>query len=183
MKERLLAKRYAKGLFDLMLESKEIEKLESDMLLVKTITVNVPEFIAALEDEKIEMQKRVHATEKICVALGLSKKTQNAITILVIRKRIGIVELMAENILESILRYRNLADVKAQVADASLSEEVKKHIENILGQILKLKVNCKVTIKPDLIGGFVLTMGDRRYDASIIGELRRMKENLIGAEI
>ena len=48
----------------------------------------------------------------------------------------------------------------------------------ILSEALGLRAVCEAEVDEGLLGGFSLCLGDARYDASIRGKLRRMKERL-----
>ncbi len=182
VKEKIIARRYAKGLFELALESGELEQLEADMTLIDSTAKRVPKFIHALEDERISPAKRLAAADAISRALGLGDFARNAILLMLQRKRIAALDLVARDVIARILSRRRLTRARANVADASLANDTKRRIEDILGKTLKLKVTCEVAVEPELIGGFVVRVGDMRYDASVAGELQRMRQRLLNAE-
>jgi F-type H+-transporting ATPase subunit delta len=57
--------------------------------------------------------------------------------------------------------------------------QVKKILENEY----QSKVELSQKINPDIIGGFVLRIGDQQYDASIWSQLKKFKEQLHQTEL
>lgn len=58
--------------------------------------------------------------------------------------------------------------------------EEKKKIEMILSQIFKNQINTYYETKPALLGGFKITVGDWKLDASLLNQLNLLKETLGG---
>jgi F0F1-type ATP synthase delta subunit len=44
-------------------------------------------------------------------------------------------------------------------------------------------VELKEEVKPNLIGGTMIYLGDQRMDGSVLGQLERMKQRLLKIEI
>lgn len=61
----------------------------------------------------------------------------------------------------------------AQLNPATL-DEIKKNIETDFNATVEMSE----TIEPSLIGGFILDVGDKRYDASIAQKLKQLKREL-----
>jgi len=66
--------------------------------------------------------------------------------------------------------------VRAYVTSASpLSEANKKTIQTELEGVTGGKIELHTKVDKDLIGGFVLTIGDRQVDTSISNSLKRLQ--------
>ena len=70
-------------------------------------------------------------------------------------------------------RGRRVADVRSAVA---LDEDQRRRLADALGAATGRPVEVRVTVDPDLIGGFVATVGDTLVDASVRHRLERMKD-------
>ena len=80
------------------------------------------------------------------------------------------------NVLNNIMQ----ATVKtAQVIDDKLKEEIKLFIEKYMGK----KVELKSIVDPKLIGGLMIQMDDKLFDASISGKLNQLKQDLLNTYI
>ncbi len=60
----------------------------------------------------------------------------------------------------------------------SATQKFQRELTKALGQAVELTV----TLKPHLLAGVVLTVGDRRYDASLKGRLDNLYHALAGTE-
>lgn len=63
-----------------------------------------------------------------------------------------------------------------------LDDKEQKSLEQVLTEILKKKFKVRYQIKPYLISGFKITVGDWKLDASLITQLEGLRENLKGKE-
>jgi F-type H+-transporting ATPase subunit delta len=177
-----IARRYAKGLVDLAVDAREVPKLFADMIVMQEVAHGSPHFIEALADERIRLSKRVEAAKRIIQELKLTKLTGNAILLLMQKGRIALIPFIAKSVLKNIRTRKQLTVAKAQVADRAEANEVGARIEKVLSEILGMTVECEVGVDPTLMGGFVVEVGDARFDTSIKGKLTRMKEEFFSEE-
>lgn len=62
----------------------------------------------------------------------------------------------------------------ARPLDAATNRRIRDFLAKRSGRTVELKTR----VNPDLLGGFVLDVGDERLDASVAGQLRRIKKKL-----
>jgi F-type H+-transporting ATPase subunit delta len=81
--------------------------------------------------------------------------------------------------------YRDQADeamgrsrVRAQTA-VPLPADLRQRLEAILRQKLQRECVLEVEVQPQLLGGLVLTIGDKVYDGSVSGQLRRLRQAMM----
>ena len=78
--------------------------------------------------------------------------------------------------------YINMYDIKNHIVHASvvsataLSEANKKKMVADIHAATGGTVKLNAKVDPSLIGGFVLTIGDRQVDTSIANDLRKLKK-------
>jgi F-type H+-transporting ATPase subunit delta len=90
-----------------------------------------------------------------------------------------------ELIVETVAAYRALADERAGVMEARVrtarplsadeAEGLRKALEGRTGK----KVRLRLDVEPALIGGLVVRLGDRVFDASLRHQLGLLKEQLV----
>jgi F-type H+-transporting ATPase subunit delta len=66
---------------------------------------------------------------------------------------------------------------------APLTASQKAALSQKLSQMLNLTVELKEEVKPGLIGGMMIYLGDQRMDGSVLGQLEKMKQRLLRIEI
>ena len=174
MSEITVATRYAKSIIDLAQEQGIVAEVKADMdLFLKTLKGS-PELVAVLANPIISHSKKI----KILDAIFLNKvsKTTIAFFKLMVNKGRGEVLYFTAG------EYINLYNVKNHITKAkvtsatALSEANKKTLVAELQQSVGGTVVLETKVDPALIGGFVLTIGDRQVDTSIAASLRKMKK-------
>lgn len=174
MSEITVAIRYAKALIDLASEQNTLEQVKADMeLILHTIKAN-PELNAVLANPIIHHDKKI----KIIDAIFGDKV--NKVTILFLNLMVN--KGRAEIIYPAAMEFVNQYDVIRNITTAtviSATELSAANKQTIIAEIeaeTKGSVQLITRIDPDLIGGFVLTVGDRQIDTSISGSLNKLKK-------
>ncbi len=182
MRGMSIAKRYAKGLIELAAEGRELDRLFANMIAMSEVSRESPHFIEALSDERVPLSKRMDAASRIAEELRLIKIARDTMLLLMQRGRVVLLPMVALSILQNIRSRRKLTVAHAQVSERGLADGVAARIEDIMSEVLGMTVECEVDVEPELIGGFVVEVGDVRYDASLRGKLTSMKEEFFSEE-
>lgn len=174
MSEITVAIRYAKALIDLATEQNVLEEVNNDMgLFLRTLKAN-PTLNAVLANPIIFHDK------KIKILNGLFADKVNKLTILFFDLMVN--KSRAEVLYTAATEFVNQYDIKKNITTATvvsataLSEENKKTIIAEIEQNTGGTVKLTAKVDPDLIGGFVLTVGDKQVDTSIASSLARLKK-------
>ena len=173
MSEITVAIRYAKALIDLATEQKALEAVHKDMeLFVHTIKAN-PQLNAVLANPIIYHDKKVKILAGI-FGEKVSKVTISFFNLMVNKSR-------AEIIYPAALEFINQYDLVKNITTATVVSATELSEANKQTIIAEIQAETKGTVKlitkvdPSLIGGFVLTVGDRQIDTSISNSLARLK--------
>jgi F-type H+-transporting ATPase subunit delta len=174
MSELTVAARYAKAIIDLANEQNVVEPVKSDMeLFLNTLKAN-PELKAVLANPIVSHSKKIKIIEEV---FGKKiNKTSLAFFTLMVNKSRG------EVLYATAGEYVNMYDIKNNVIHASvvsataLSEANKKTMIADIVAVTGGTVKLETKIDPSLIGGFVLTVGDRQIDTSIASDLHKLKK-------
>ena len=67
------------------------------------------------------------------------------------------------------------ADIRSAVA---LSHEEREALSRILAEKFDAGITLRETADPSLLGGFVVTVGDWRFDGSVKGRIERLTQQL-----
>jgi len=174
MSELTVASRYAKSLIDLAGEQKLVEEIKKDMdLFHHTLRVN-PELKAVLANPIVSHPKKINILEDV-FGKRVNKVT-NAFFKLMINKSRG--EVLYATAKEYVHQYdimNNIVEarvVSATELSAANKEKLVADIKKATGGNIKLETK----VDPSLIGGFVLTVGDRQVDTSIAADLKKLKK-------
>jgi F-type H+-transporting ATPase subunit delta len=181
MSELTVASRYAKSLIDLSQEQNSLEAVNGDMVFFrKTLKANT-ELKAVLSNPIISQSKKL----SILTEIFSGKVSQLAIEFfkLLINKGRG------EVLYATAQEFVNLYNIKKHitkakvVSAAELSEANKQTLLAELKTAIGGEVVLETKVDPELIGGFVLTVGDTQLDTSVQGALYKIKKNFATAAV
>ncbi len=176
MNESKISVRYAKALFSLSQENNILPAVKNDVNELQEVCRENSEFVAMLESPVVKTSQKQLVCEQI-FRNQISETTLTFLSLLISHKR----EIFLENICRNFTDlYRNHLGIKAVSITSVVplqEQERTKLISNI-----KLQFGCEVelTEKMDnsLIGGFVLQIDDKLFDASLSAKLQKIKQNL-----
>jgi len=175
MSETTVATRYAKSIIDLAEEKKSLEVIRKDMeLFSQTLRAN-HELQAVLANPIIGHARKIRILEAI-FGDKINKVTDSFFKIMVNKSRAGVLYATSK---EFINQYNIIKDIKrATVVSATpLSEANKKQIIAELEAAMGGSIELHTRVDAKLIGGFILTIGDRQVDTSISNSLNRLKQD------
>jgi len=174
MSELTVAARYAKAIIDLAEEQKLVEPIKGDMeLFLHTLRAN-PELKAVLANPIVSHSKKVKILEEI-FASKVNKASLAFFKLMVNKSR-------GEVLYATAGEFINLYDIKNHIVHASVTSATALSETNKQKMIADIQAATGGTVKlntkidSSLIGGFVLTVGDRQVDTSIASDINKLKK-------
>jgi len=174
MQNPRLASRYAKSLFDLVVEKNSLEDTLKDMQLLISICNQNADFIAMLRSPIIKADKKEHIIEMILKG-QVHNITLAFMRLLVSKGRETNLPEIAASFVAQYKEMKKIKTVKLTTA-VPVNENVKVSIlTKIAAGLQGGTVELATDVNPELIGGFVLEMEDKLFDASVRRELNNVK--------
>jgi F-type H+-transporting ATPase subunit delta len=168
-----IATPYAEALLQVAESRKETDTVAEQARELLAIWNDSPELRTAMGSPVLEPEAKKSALVKL-FAEQLTPSFLNLLKLLADRQRIAVLDAVLVRFLEL---YRGLRDITlAQVTSATpLSEAQQQQLNDKVRAIAGTKdVEFDLKVDPDLIGGFVVSMGSRVIDASLSGQVRRL---------
>jgi len=165
--------RYAKAILSLSLELKKADKVNDDMLLVSSTIEDNQDLQILLNSPVIKTDAKRSALLAI-FDKKINKLSQNLINLLIDNKRLPLLTEVAR-------QYTILFDEQKgiQVAEVTTAISLTKKLEEkVLAKVKELtgkKATLEKIIDPEIIGGFILRVGDKQFDASILGKMNNLR--------
>lgn len=175
MNESIIAVRYTKALFSLSKENKIIEEVKADMEAIFSLMGQSKELQHFFQNPVLKPSKKIEITDLLFPSFH--RVSKGFIDLLIKNRREEFLQDIARNFLEKVRVYNGIETAVFTTSvkvDASTLEKVKK----IITELVKLKVELSNNIDERIIGGFVLKVGDKQYDASIRTGLNKIKRKL-----
>ncbi|MFI0490956.1 ATP synthase F1 subunit delta [Flavobacterium sp.] len=167
--------RYAKAILEIADSKKVASEVSADMALIaSTITGNL-ELSSFIENPLIKTETKKDVVSEVFVSVN--PVTKSLFHLLLENKRFEILDAIAieYNNLFDIMNGIEVAKVTTAIAmDAALEAKVSAKIATFSNK----KITIENTIDPSIIGGFILRIGDKQYNASIANRLQVLKREL-----
>ena len=172
MNESRAAIRYAKAALEHTLETKSTDAVESDMRYILDTLENNPELQDLLSSPVL------NSDQKSDVLMNVFEQaediTKRLIALLIKNKRISFLGEVATKFiyLNDQLKGEKVAEITTAVPLTSdMEEDILNRVEGLTGN----KVVVENIIDENIIGGFVLRIGDMQFNASIANHLNNLK--------
>ena len=172
----IVASRYAKSLLDLSVEKGQLEAVYADMLQVKDVCENSREFINFLNSPLIKSDKKI-STMKAVFDGKFNSITSGFLTIVASKRRESVIPEMATSFIEQYKTHKNILTAVITSASGLDADTRQKALELVKSQ-LNGEVELVEKIDNNIIGGFVLKIGDKQLDKSVARQLSNLKKEL-----
>ncbi|WP_207426799.1 ATP synthase F1 subunit delta [Pedobacter sp. SYSU D00535] len=173
MSEIQVASRYAKSLIDLAQEQNSLEQVKNDIASFLQVVRDNPQLQAILKNPIISPDKKLGILNSLFGTLN--PMILSFFSIVTKKGRSVVLYATAKEFINEYNRRKGI--IKAVVTSAApLTEENKKQLAAVVTEATKKEVLLEAKVDPSLIGGFVLKVGDKQFDASIASSLNRLKK-------
>jgi len=174
MADSRAASRYVKSLLDLAVEKKVLEEVHRDMLLFSDVASKSRAFELLLRNPVIKHDKKLEILKKIFGG-KVHSLTMAFFEIITRKNREPILSGIAREFHNAYNEHKGIG--KASITTAvPLDTKLRTEFEKLVRQYSEKKqVELVENVDPELIGGFILNVGDRQVDASIRNKLKTLK--------
>jgi F-type H+-transporting ATPase subunit delta len=180
MSDIIVAKRYAKALFEVAKEKDIISKVEEELKSVVSAIRDHADLQKFLNHPNIGASAKTDLLKQIFEG-KVSEPVWNTLRILIDRGR--------EDILGTlVVDYVKIANEALGQASATVYSPIalsEAQISEIAAKFSKLTgktIRVETVIEPKLLGGIQVRIGDRLYDGSLAGRLDRLSKSLNQAQ-
>ena len=174
MIETKVAKRYAKSLIDLSKENGSIDAVNNDMKLFVAICDQNRDLGLLLANPIIHGYKKLAILTSV-FGSRVSKLTISFFEIVTRKGREKYLIHIAKQFTEQYKEFKGIQT--AEITSAiGLDDKLRASVFKSLQDSTRSEIELIEKVDKKLIGGFVLRLGDKQYDASIVSELRKLAQ-------
>jgi len=174
MKQRSVARRYAKALYQLATETNSLD----DVLLGISNIAHALKASAELQHIFLNPLLDPADKEKLIKNISSNKLILKFTALLAKRKRLNLLWDIHEHLLNLSDQVRGIHRVLIKTA-AALSETQRRLVEKDLAKALGGTIMGKFEVAKDLIGGVWIKMGDKVLDATLKGRIEDLRHTLV----
>jgi F-type H+-transporting ATPase subunit delta len=169
-----LAARYAKSILVLAVERGELDTIYKDMVFLRAICRSNRDLVNLLNSPVVKSDKKRQILEAI-TAGRISPLTTAFNALLMSKEREAYLPEIAAAFEEQYKAYKGIQTVKLTTA-VPVSEDLKQAILNKVRTDRQVtQIDLETAVREELIGGFVLEIGDELIDASVAYDLGKIK--------
>lgn len=180
MNFQIIAKRYANALFMEIEETKGSKKIWEELGELASLAGTNPDFANVIKNPTILDNEKKSIFAVLKKEGKISPILYNFLCLLVDKKRLVLLPEIDKAIRKLVIDESGQIEAEAVFAskpDAEAKKELEKKLSNLTGK----KVILHEVVDPSVIGGVKVRMGSILYDATIKGQVEKLKATLINS--
>lgn len=181
MDQSAIKVRYAKAFFSLAKEKNALESIKSDMDLVLSVCKNSVDFMLLLKSPVVKTSRK-----KELIKLIFEQKTDNLtlnfLMLIIKNKREIHIPGICRNFLSLTRKDQNIKSAVLTTA-TEISQNTINKVKKLLAKELNAQIELQTQINKVILGGMILRIDDKQYDASVATQLSRIKQSLLESEL
>ena len=164
--------RYAKAILSLATDNQKAEAVQADMALIGQSIANNASLENALKSPVVKLLEKAAVLDALFPSV--SSESKSLFTTLVSNKRVNILGQIATQygILYDQVNNKENAFVTTAIA---MTSELEEKVMAKLKTLTTKEVTLHKSVDANILGGFVLRVGDLQYDASVSNQLNTLK--------
>jgi F-type H+-transporting ATPase subunit delta len=175
----VVASRYASALLRVVLEKKEDpERIDRELGEMGALLEEHAGLSQALASPAVVSSRRVAIVDGLLARSKLSRTISNLLRVMAAKERIAILGLVQEAYRRHLDEHQKVETAEV-VTSHALSKAEEKSLIGKLGELTGKTVRAEFCTDPELVGGLIVRIGNRIYDASVTAQLARVKERLL----
>ena len=175
MKSTKAASRYAKALLELAIENNKVDAIAKDMQHLATVCAENPDFIKFLNSPVVRADKKISIFGEIFGQFD--QITTLFVNLIFTNRREFLFAEIALSFNDQMKTYKGIVPMTITSASPLAASTKESILSKIRGSV-KGELEITEEIDPELIGGFIVRMGDTQIDASISNQLNNLKQRL-----
>ena len=179
--ESVIAEKYAVALLQVAQEQKNVDAIGSEIQSIQKLVETNADLRAILEHPRVKAGEKLESLRGF-LGRKISVTMENFLMLLIMKKRIKQLKAVADHYERLLYEMKGKAIARVLTA-LPMAADQKESLTEKLSQMFGVSVELKEELKPDLIGGMMIYLGDQRMDASVLGQLDRVKQRLLKVEI
>jgi F-type H+-transporting ATPase subunit delta len=170
-----VAKRYAQGLLDFTNESGQTDAVFAEMKDVVKLMSESKDLNKFFMTPYIDANKKTEVANEIFKSF--SPVTQNLIRLIIKNGRESQLKNVAQQFINKVEDINGIQRITLTTATQLSNENIEQILRstNLVNQTKTFDLN--VNVKPEILGGYILRVGDQQVDASVKSKLNKIKKD------
>ncbi len=173
------ASRYAKAIFRIALENKELNRWQSDMHKVESMLKD-QSLSALLNNPKVTWEDK---NKQLVARMGeIQPILTKLVSVLTAKGKLAMMDEIADEYQRLVDNYRGIegAEIAEVTTAIPLDDDYKLKLAQRITEIMGKPVILKTKVDRAIIGGVVIRVGDKLIDGSVRNKLAALRKDLGG---
>jgi F-type H+-transporting ATPase subunit delta len=178
LKTHVVAKRYAQALYSEAKSAGNLDQVMENLRCLAALSADSGDFSVFLRNPLISKEGKVAVIGSMHKADMFDDFTASFLLVLAMKNRLGLIQEITEYLDYVIMEEKGEAFADVTTA-FKLNGESFQSVQTVLDKISGKKITIKNKVSEDVMGGMVAKIGSTLYDASIKGQLDKIRDHLI----
>lgn len=179
---KLISKTYGEALFELAVEEEKTDLLLEEIEGMERVLQDNEDLEKFLNHPKIPVEEKVKTTQEIFTG-RVSKELVGFLSLIITKGRFSEIHKILTYFLDRVKEFKGIG-VAYVTTPTELPEEKKEQIRKKLLATTSFKeMEMHYDIRPELIGGMQIRIGDRVVDSSIQTKLSQLQKTLLKVQL
>ncbi|WP_277656372.1 ATP synthase F1 subunit delta [Seleniivibrio woodruffii] len=178
MKENIVAARYADALFQEAKAENKLEQVIAQLSAVSAASEQSADFKTLIKSPLIGKAEKQAVVDVLKSKGMIDEFLYKFLKLLVSKNRLSLLELISSEIKAMDRKAKGEAEAVITVATA-MDEASKGTLKAVLDKITGKKITITENVDPSILGGVIAQVESSLYDASVRGQLNKIKEQLV----
>lgn len=174
--EKLVAKTYATALFEVAIESNQLDQIGNELEYIDRTFTQYPEFYELYKTPQISSDEKKQIIAKV-FQQEISPEVMNFLKIILDKRRTRVFEDITKEYQRLANAHNNIVEAVAITA-VPMPDADKLALETKLSEITGKFVRLENKIDDSIIGGILVRIGDKVIDGTIQSRLNVLQESL-----
>ncbi len=176
MMQRGVAQKYARALFRAMNKKQLLDDCKEEFSTLRRFLDENGTIKQFLYHYPVKEELKKEIVKKI--SEGYLPGFVNFLLLLVEKKRFGLLDEIEEEFIKLVNQVQGVEVVQV-TTPLPLEEAQKSELISILNEVSGKRIQLEEMIDPDILGGFVIRLGDHIFDASVMTQLQKLYQQTI----
>lgn len=176
-KDVVVAKKYAKALFEVAQQNNTVSQVEADLKVVVEAIANDADVTRFLNAPNIDISVKADVIHKATDG-KVSEAVINLLGVLLKNNRQDVLGPVFVEYVKTAGEALGQADATVTSAYALSAPEIEL-VADHFGKIVNKKIRVQNVVDKSILGGVKVRIGDRLYDGSLSGKLARLEKSLL----
>ena len=177
MNHSKISVRYAKALFLIAQDERQLEAVKNDIEFILGLYNEVQQFSFFLESPIIKTSSK-QAIVNAIIGNSISPITLRFLYLVIKNKRELHIKDISRNFIDDFKKYKGIKSITLTTA-YSIDDVTKQNLINKITITLNETIELHEKINPEIIGGFILQIEDQQYDSSVSSKLLKIRRSLV----